>query len=1007
MSDDRWRRIEDLFHQVADLAPAERAAFLDRACAGDQGLRHEVESLLAADAPQEGFLLQAAVARAAEQLPAEPDQGGELIGKRIGRYSIVGLIGKGGMGVVYKAEDTRLGRFVALKFLPEGLAKDHQPLERFQREARAASALNHPNICTIHDIDEYEGQPFIAMELLEGQTLRERLAVTGGSSHHGEVGGVKPLHTDELLDLAIQISDALDAAHQKGIVHRDIKPANIFVTARGQAKILDFGLAKLARPLTPSPSPQGRGWPEGRGEGDTPTGSIDPAHLTSPGVAMGTVAYMSPEQARGETLDPRTDLFSFGAVLYEMATGRPAFGAGTTGSIFGAILHEAPASPSRLNPALPAELEHIITQALEKDRDVRYQVAAEMRADLKRLKRATDSGRAVATSGRVAARAESEKAEGQPAPPKARRRLVAAALVAVALIAAALLLVWKFVAGRKPTVSFEAMKLERLTSSGKVRDAALAPDGKYVIYVQEDEGKQSLWVRQVATESNVQLVPPADTKYLGLTVSRDGDYVYLVSATAGAAEATLYRLPILGGTPKKLIENVDSPVALSPSGKELAFVRDDLKAGQSKLLAAQADGAGERVLAFRKLPDGFDFAWFHSSGPDWSPNGSLVSLVALSFVRGPHSTVVGVPASGGTAKPLTSKEWEGAGRVAWLSDGSGLVFNATEPSSTLSSQLWLLSYSGGEVRRITNDLNSYRGVTLAADSSALVTVKSNLQSSIWIVPRQDTAQARPLTLEGDNGDGVDGVAWTPDGRIIYASNAGGSGNLWVMDADGSHSRQLTSEGSSNGSPVVSSDGRTIVFRSNRGGNVGVWAMDADGGSPRPLSDGNADVGPDISPDGKSVVYLSATTTALWKIPIQGGSPTLIPFDQFPSFQALSPDGKLIAVTFVDPETGKGPTAIIPVTGGNPLQVLDIPMPLASFTGRELNWSADGRSLIYIGAGNASANLWSQPIEGGKPAQLTHFTSGRIFALAMSRDGKQFAIARGNEISDVVLIRNFR
>jgi len=338
------------------------------------------------------------------------------------------------------------------------------------------------------------------------------------------------------------------------------------------------------------------------------------------------------------------------------------------------------------------------------------------------------------------------------------------------------------------------------------------------------------------------------------------------------------------------------------------------------------------------------------------------------------------------------------------------VFNAAEQASPLSSQLWLLSYPGGEVRRITNDLNSYQGVTLAADSSALVTVKSNLQSSIWIVPRQDTAQAHQITLEGDNQDGVDGAAWTPDGRIVYASNAGGSGNLRVMDADGSHSRQLTSERSVNGSPVVSPDGRTIVFRSNRGGNVRVWAMDADGGSPRPLSDGNADLDPDVSPDGKSVVYLSARsgrTTALWRIPIQGGRPIQLPFDQFPSLEALSPDGKLIAVAFVDAETGKGPTAIIPSTGGKPLKVLDIPMPLASFTARELTWSADGRSLIYIGAGNASANLWSQPIDGGKPTQLTHFTSGRIFALAMSRDGKQFAIARGDEISDVVLIRNFR
>jgi Tol biopolymer transport system component len=749
------------------------------------------------------------------------------------------------MGVVYKAEDLKLGRLVALKFLSEGVGSAPEALERFKREARAASALDHANICTIYEIGEHEEQPFLGMQYLEGQTLKHRI-------------GAKPLKLEELLELATQIADGLEAAHQQRIVHRDIKPSNIFVTTRGQAKILDFGLAKLA------PAPHRVG--DVVAGSAMATASMEEEHLTSPGAVMGTVAYMSPEQVRGEELDARSDLFSLGVVLYEMATGHHSFPGTTSGVIFAAILNSAPVSAARLNPAIPARLEEIIDKLVEKDRRLRYQTAADLRADLERLKRATGSAPGVTGVAAPAVTA------GRP---RRAVRQASAALVALAVLVIAFVAYKMFLANRATRQSegvgaFATMRMSPVTNSGKALDAAISPDGRYVVYALEEAGKQSVWVRQVATGSDVPVLSPAEgVRYLGLTFSRDSNYIYYLQQPRGVAVARLYQIPALGGVARHLVTDVDSPVAVSPDGKQLAFKRHVSSRStpdQDRLLVVNADGSGERLVAARRAPS--SFGW----GVAWSPDGKKLAVAGGSGGFGSWKVVL-LPAAGGPEQTVPSHAWWLVGRLAWLPDGSGLVMDAYERPGP--GPLWLLAYPGGAARQITPDLDSYLGVGLTADGRTLVTVRTEMLSRLWIAPNGEAKRARPFTSGASKYEGLGGVAWTPDGKVVYDSETG-TNSLWIRDSDGHGPRQLTASSNNDFQPVVAPDGRTIVFVSDRSGKRNLWRIDEDGGGLKQLTRGDSDVRPQISPDGKWVVYVSpsarAGRTTLWKIRLEGGEP---------------------------------------------------------------------------------------------------------------------------------------
>src|SRR5579863_1964449 len=631
-----------------------------------------------------------------------------MIHQTISHYRITGQLGSGGMGIVYEAEDLNLGRKVALKFLPPQLSRDQNALDRFLLEARAASALNHPNICTIYAVEKGGDQSFIAMELLEGETLDRQLTV-----------GAAPL--DRLLEWSIQLADALDAAHTRGIIHRDIKPGNVFLTKRGPVKVLDFGLAKLSRPEMAMET-----------IGATQD-SPHPAHLTSPGATVGTIAYMSPEQARGEELDTRTDLFSLGTVIYQMATGRLPFTGATSAVVFHAILELDPVPALQLNPALPPKLQEIIEKALEKDRDLRYQSAADLRGDLRRLKRDTESGRKAApsvaaaptpssasvlgstsldagTSGTTAAVAAASFSQTSAVVATAGQHTLRSGMFAVAgvlVLLAAGYGVYSLITG-KHAGAFENFSVTKVTETGDAVDAAISPDGKYILSLVRDranKGLASLSLRNVPTNSTTQVEPPADVWYNGLRFSPDGNYFYFVRSDPGNGFLKyLYRAPLLGGTPEKLAADVDSNVTFSPDGRKLAFMRyDNPEAGKYRLIVRSVDDGNETVLASGSSSQDL-------YNPAWPPDGKTILFNVDQAGEG-ASGLMAVDASNGQPHLFLSSAAFLASPM-WMPDGQGLLVLYSNRSSNYERrQIAFVSYPEGKLSPVTRDTNNYFDLT--------------------------------------------------------------------------------------------------------------------------------------------------------------------------------------------------------------------------------------------------------------------------------------------------------
>jgi serine/threonine protein kinase len=924
-----------------------------------------------------GYLFLAAQLTAElDPAPAEISSDKSPEGRRIGDYRILQLLGGGGMGVVYKAEDLNLGRQVAIKFLPRELADDRGALEQMQVEARLVSALNHPHICPIYQLGEQDGLPFIVMPLLEGRTLREWISAEA----------TRPAATcvREVVKLAVQMSDALQFAHEKGIIHRDIKPANIFVTSRGEIKVLDFGVATLRD--TPGAGPI-----LARKESGTAKG------VTRTGLSPGTPAYLSPEEVRGETLDARSDLFSLGSVLYEMTTGNRPFRGDTVLEIEQAILRSEPPSIRELKSGVPARWEEIVMKMLAKDRERRYQSSTELHQDLTAFQAELEPRLSVPQT------AELKSGRGN------RRRVytIAGAIVAGIMLASFALL--RHSPGTQP---FREFSITQITNNGRAEQAAISPDGKYVAHVNDDNGQKSIRLRNISTGSDTQIFPPTPTRFRSLVFSPDGNYLYfrqLINSIG--TEWDGFRIPVLGGKPERLIRDIDSSIIFSPDGKHISYVRaNDPEEGKYRVLSSNLDGSAETVITIQKI-EGFGHESYPPFGA-WSPDGKQVAYTFAKMADEPGIVrVLDVTSKRlGVLQhfpDLLTFDIDWSPNQNWL-----LLVHSPKQGGEGPAQISAFSLAERKLYPITRDTNSYSSLTVSSDGKVAAAVQTKTVSSVDFHP--------PLALnDGITRSHLDNTVsfdWDSHGKLIYSDGS----KLWRLDPGNGAKVQLNADTTGNIVGLAQcSTGTILVNWEYHLGTQGseIWRLNSDGSNEVRLSDGRYDMSPACSPDGRWAYYLDSMQV-LKRVPVAGGKAETVPvpvpnLDRILGTVAFSPDGAslVVLVDAVDPvsERAEPHLVIFDVSGDRPVlaRLLD---PVAqivagSLHGGGVRFSPDGKSLVYATKEKGVGNVWEQPLDGSPGHAITQYNSDLVVQFRFSPDGKTLAVRREHTTSDIVVLRS--